>query len=159
VPTRKDKLLDVLPVVLGACFLVCWAFYGALRFRDRASGGYWTFLGKNQQYYMRFARACDSLMVAHPMGTNQIISIATTDPSVSAIIRDLKPNEIQVQSNRVWMMIGASHAGFVVAWEPQSKRQGNVWAIDAIIEGTARTPYVESRLIPSAPPNPTRDQK
>jgi hypothetical protein len=155
--TSRDR--RKLLVVIGAVGFVYCACYTGFWLLDWDLGGYWSFLGKSKRYYTRFARACDSLLVAHPMGTNEFISIPVTDPSVSAIIRDLKPNRILLQSNQVWMMIGSTHAGFAVTWEPQPEGQSKVWAINSIAEGLVRTPYVEYRLIPSSASNPTLDKK
>jgi hypothetical protein len=57
------------------------------------------------------------------------------------------------------MMIGGTHDGFAITWEPQPEGQSKVWAINSIAEGLVRTPYVENRIIPSSASNPTLDKK
>jgi hypothetical protein len=95
---------------------------------------------KRQHYYASLARACDSLLSQHPLGTNSVIEIPISDPSVPAIISDLQPTMIQVSANRVWVMVGVRE--FAVSWEQQDS---NHWAMTDIGEGVEQKVYVESR--------------
>jgi hypothetical protein len=138
---KKKLLIVVLGIVVFGYLLLSAPFY----VRNAFTGGYWRFLKRDQRYYMEFARACDSIMAHYPAGTNVSIAVATTDPSLPKIIRALRPTRIESQSNRVWMLIGRSRAGFGIAWEPEPDGQTNTWAINTFVESLVRTPYVETR--------------
>ncbi|HWH69556.1 MAG TPA: hypothetical protein VNT26_09240, partial [Candidatus Sulfotelmatobacter sp.] len=46
---------------------------------------------KSGGYYAELAAACDSILRQHPPGTNQVIWIPVTDPSLPKVIRNLQP--------------------------------------------------------------------
>jgi len=132
-------------VVIGGILVFCFAVYyvGSYLF-DAATGGYWHFLKRDQRYYSEFARACDSILAQHPVGTNLFIRIPVTDVSVPLIIQNLHPAKIGVESNRVDIVIGDSRAGFGIVWEQPFDAPTNVWALDTYAESLLRTAYVQT---------------
>src|ERR1041385_576656 len=66
---------------------------------------------KSHEYYVELAAGCDSILVSHPLGTNEVIWIPITDPSLPKVVRDLHPLKLQVNPQRVWMLLDSdSHA-------------------------------------------------
>jgi|SRR5688572_30701050 len=119
---------------LGGCFCLLLPF--------RSS--YLRFMHKSERYYSELARACDSVLAAHPLGTNEFIRISGTDPSLPERIRDLQPSRVTISSNRVHLMVGVGRGGFGISWE-QDETQPNVWTINTFAESLQRVAYAEKR--------------
>ncbi len=111
---------------------------------------------KSSKWYAEFTAACDVVLAAHPLGTNEAIWIPVSDHSIPKIIRDLHPLKLQVNPQRVWMlMVSDSHAGFGLEWHPKWD-DTNVWTLDTVGESMETVIYSASR---DAAPNqrqPTR---
>src|SRR3982751_3580827 len=60
---------------------------------------------KSRKYYVELAAACDSILAKHPPGTNEVIWIPVTDPSLPEVVRDLQPLKLQINPQRVWMLL------------------------------------------------------
>jgi hypothetical protein len=100
---------------------------------------------KSAKFYADFMAACDSVLAAHPLGTNEAIMIPVTDPSLPKIITDLHPIKINVSPQRFWMLLGSdSHAGFGLAWEPQWN-DTNIWILHTIAESESTVIYSSKR--------------
>lgn len=100
---------------------------------------------KSTKFYTGLAAACDSVLSQHPMGTNEAIWISVADPSLPMPIRNMHPLKIQVNSNRVWMLLDSdSHAGIALAWEP-SWTNKNVWVLDISGDAPERVIYTTNR--------------
>jgi hypothetical protein len=108
---------------------------------------------KSAKYYTDFTAACDSVLAEHPLGTNEAIWITVTDPSIPKIIRDLHPLKLQVNPQRVWMlMVSDSHAGFGLEWH-RKWGYSNVWVLDTVAESLETDLYSTERSVPpNAPP-------
>ena len=105
---------------------------------------------KSARWYVDFTAACDAILTAHPLGTNDAVWIPITDPSIPKIIRDLHPLKLQVNPERVWMlMVSDSHAGFGLTWDPQWD-DTNVWVLHTTAESLDTVVYSTTR---SASPN------
>jgi hypothetical protein len=83
------------------------------------------FMGKDPMYHAEIARACDSVMRQHPLGTNAaIVSVAggdesillldvpLSDPSLPKVIRDLRPSKITISKNRIHMIVDLATSVF-----------------------------------------------
>jgi hypothetical protein len=100
---------------------------------------------KNAKWYANFTEACDSVLAEHPLGTNEAIWIPVTDASVPKIIKDLHPIKLQVNPQRVWMLLGSdSHAGFGLEWHPKWN-DPNVWVLDTVAESMETDIYSANR--------------
>ena len=100
---------------------------------------------KSARYYIDLTAACDSLIAQHPLGTNNVIRIPVTDPSLPKLIQDLRPIKVQVSPRRVWLLLGSdSHAGFGLAWEPQYG-QTNLWILHTSAESVDTVIYAAER--------------
>jgi hypothetical protein len=135
-PIAKFPLLFV---ALLAAFILVLPILGHpqhFAFRHRSPG-----------YYAEFARACDSLLAQHPIGTNEIVEIPVNDQSIPSIIRQVHPFRIKLATNWVWILAwGEGHAdGVGITWEPQNEGQTSVWALLTTAEGHTRTVYVAPR--------------
>jgi hypothetical protein len=98
---------------------------------------------KSAKYYADFTAVCDSILTAHPLGTNEVVNIAVTDPSLPKIITDLHPVKIQVSPQCVWLLLGSDgHAGFGLAWEPRYG-QTNIWVLHTIAENLDTVIYTK----------------
>jgi hypothetical protein len=133
--TRTISIL--LSVVAGFCLLAVVALRALksdyLRFME----------DKGQRYYSEFARACDSVLSQHPLGTNEVIRISASDTSLPKIVRDLQPQQVTITSNRVHLIVGQGR-GFGIAWE-QDEMRTNVWVIHTFAESLVRVAYEETR--------------
>ncbi len=101
------------------------------------------FRHQSEAYYAQFAKACDSLLEQHPLGTNRFIELAVTGAALPQIIQDLQPSKIKVSSNRVWVLSKGGQFG--IAWEPKDESQTNVWQLITSIESHVRSVYVVER--------------
>jgi hypothetical protein len=100
---------------------------------------------KSAKYYADYTAACDSVLAAHPLGTNESIKIPVTDPSLPKIMTDLHPIRIEVSSQRVWMLLGSdSHAGFGLTWDPQWDNT-NIWVLHTTAESLDTVIYASKR--------------
>ncbi|MGC3958682.1 MAG: hypothetical protein QM813_12310 [Verrucomicrobiota bacterium] len=123
---------------VGFCILA----FGVLRL---LKSDYLRFMeDKNQRYYSEFARACDSVLAQHPLGTNTFICITGADPSLPKIIRDLESSRVTISSNSVHLMVGAGRGGFGILWA-QNEAQTNVWTISTFAESMQKVAYTETR--------------
>jgi hypothetical protein len=133
-------ILILLSLVAGFCLIVVVTLRALksdyLRFME----------DKDQQYYSEFARACDSMLSQHPVGTNESIRISGDDLSLPKIVRDLqpKPSRVTISSNRVHIMAGVSRPGFGIEWQ-QDEMRTNVWVLRTAAEGLIRVAYEERR--------------
>jgi hypothetical protein len=100
---------------------------------------------KSAKYYADYTAACDSVLAAHPLGTNKSIQIPVTDPSLPKIMTDLHPIKIEVSSQRVWMLLGSdSHLGFGLTWDPQWDNT-NIWVLHTTAESEDTVIYSSPR--------------
>src|SRR5689334_12209647 len=99
-------------------------------------------MDKDQKYYAEVAHGCDILLEQHPLGTNEVVRIQSSDAAVPIIIRDLYPSQITISSNRVWVMVGVR--AFGISW---SARDGDssLWELKVYPEGPESVTYVEKR--------------
>ncbi len=100
----------------------------------RATSVYLGFKQKDAKYHAEFAEACDSILAQHPLGTNKVIELSVSDPSLPRIITDLHPVRMGVSPNKVWILVNESHVdGLAVIWEPewepQNPNQTNTWTL------------------------------
>ena len=100
---------------------------------------------KSHDYYVELASACDSILSKHPLGTNDVIWIPVTDPSLPKVVRDLRPIKLQVNHQGVWMLLDSdSHAGIGLEWQPKWD-DTNVWKLDIIAENFETVIYSTKR--------------
>jgi hypothetical protein len=100
---------------------------------------------KSARWYADFTAACDAVLAAHPPGTNEAIWIPVTDSSIPTIIKDLHPLKLQVNPQRVWLlMVSDSHAGFGLEWHPKWD-DTNVWILDTVAESLETVIYSTTR--------------
>jgi hypothetical protein len=110
---------------------------------------------KSPEYYAQLAAACDSILVKHPLGTNKVIWIPVTDPSLPMVIRDLHPLKLQVNPQRVWMLLDSdSHVGIGLEWQPKWD-DTNVWKLDIVGESLETVIYSTKRSVAPNGQEPT----
>jgi len=126
--------------------IVCCALVVVVVLSFLALGGDPTFRfrHRSERYYVEFTKTCDSILAAHPLGTNQAIEIPITGRSLPRIIRELPPFKIEVRPHCLWILAGGTgHAnGYGITWEPRDESQTNVWALRTILESHERIVYV-----------------
>jgi hypothetical protein len=116
-----------------------------------ANSSYLGFKHKNAKYHADFAEACSSILAQHPLGTNKVIALSVTDPSLPTIISDLHPLRIELSPNYVWILVHGGHIGGLAIvwkpqWEPQDQTQTNTWTLCINSgEGPEESVYVASR--------------
>jgi hypothetical protein len=134
--------------IVGAVLVLIAAFLWFLP--ELLNPQYFGLRHKSARWYVDFTAACDGVLAAHAPGTNEAIWIPVTDPSLPKIIRDLHPLKLQVNPQRVWMlMVSDSHAGFGLEWAPKWG-DTNVWILQTIAESMETVLYSAER---SASPN------
>ncbi len=112
---------------------------------------YLKFKHKNAKYHADFAEACNSILMHHPLGTNEAMELSVTDPSLPRIISDLHPKKIGLSHNKVWIGVHDGHiGGLAIIWEtlwvPQDQTQTNAWTLSINDgEGQKDTVYVGNR--------------
>lgn len=105
---------------------------------------YRRFLRKDFSYYSQLAQACAATLERHPVGPEPFVWVPVTDASLPAIIQDLHPTNIKVESNRVCIAIGERQTGFDVVWE-QDKQQAKAWTLNTYTHTVKYTTFVGSK--------------
>src|SRR5688500_8991356 len=95
---RVPRVITVL-----ALFMVCLI---GLVFLGPSLTQYSRFRHKSPAYYSDLTQAFDKLLAEHPVGTNRLVELSVTDPSLPNSILDLQPVKIQVWPHRVWILHG-----------------------------------------------------
>ena len=96
---------------------------------------------KSSVYYAELAAACDSILANHPLATNEVIWISVKDGSLPKIVRDLHPVKIQVNAQRVWILLdNDSRAGIGLGWQPKWG-DTNTWKLDIVAESLETVIY------------------
>lgn len=105
------------------------------------------FMSKSREYYREFAHACDTLLQKYPAGTNDFIRIASDDPGLPTIIRDLRygVDRVTISSNCVHIVVPAPWHGFGIVWETQGGVGGETWELATYHESERRVAYAEKR--------------
>jgi hypothetical protein len=134
------------PRIILAVVLVLACLVGFLWYLPNLINPQYFGLGhKSAKYYTDYTAACDSLLTAYPLGTNQSIEIPVTDTSLQKIMTDMPPIKIKISSNSVWMLLGSdSHAGFGLTWEPQWDNT-NIWILHTTAESLDTVIYTSTR--------------
>ena len=103
---------------------------------------------KSRDYYTAVAAACDSILEKHPLGTNEVIWIPVTDPSLPKVVKDLHLIKLQINPQRVWMLLDSnSRAGIGLEWQPKWD-ETNVWKLDIVAESEETVIYSAERSVP-----------
>ena len=103
---------------------------------------------KSREYYVELAAACDSILAKHPSGTNEVIWIPVTDPSLPKVVRDLRPLKLKVNPRNVWMLLDYdSRVGIGLGWGPKLD-DTNVWTLSIGAEGLETVLYSANRVVP-----------
>jgi hypothetical protein len=133
---RRSILLLIAVVGLLGLTVVCFPRPPVLQF-----------MRHDQKYFRDFARACDSLLERHPLGTNTCIRLSRDDPSLPPIIRNLQygVERVTISSNGVHIVVPAPYHGFGITWESQNKTDTNVWTLVTACESHERLAYAEHR--------------
>jgi|SRR5208283_163795 len=147
----------VLVIAAAMAFVVMALVFGLFWILPRTFESHYIQLQhKSREYYTELAAACDSILAKHPMGTNEVISISVTDPSLPAIVRDLHPLKLAVNPQRVWMLLDSnSRAGIGLEWQPKWD-DTNVWKLDIVAESLETVLYsAKRRVLPNIATEPT----
>lgn len=91
------------------------------------------FKHRSAKYYADFTAACDSVLVEHPLGTNELLFIPLADASLPKIITDLHPCVIQVSRRGVFLGLGGDDHALKsgIEWEPQ-QGDTNIWVLNTV---------------------------
>jgi hypothetical protein len=102
---------------------------------------YIRFQKHSQTYYSNLAQACNTVLAEHPIGTNKVVEIPVTDPSLPKPITDLHPIKIEVSSHGFWMLlISDSRNGIGVGWGPKWDNT-NLWVLGEAAESLETDVY------------------
>ena len=130
---------------LGIILVLVVAIVGLVWFLPMFQSHYIRLQHKSPQYYVELATACDSILAKHPPATNEAVWIPVTDPSLPSVVRDLHPLKLQVNPQRVWMLLDSdSHAGIGLEWQPKWD-DTNVWKLDIVAESFETVLYSVKR--------------
>jgi apolipoprotein N-acyltransferase len=106
---------------------------------------YSRFIEKDQRYYSRFARACDSALGQRPSGTYEFIFIPATNVSLPKIIQDWHPNRLTYGARGLDILVGSGRAGFVISWH-QPEGETNLWVLETSGEVPEQRLYSETKF-------------
>ena len=106
---------------------------------------YMRFIHKDGKYFAEIARACDQLLVRHPVGGDNYVSLTSNNKSLPSIIRELGTADITVASNHVTILVGEGRPELGISWHPESESNASVWQLRAFCENGTKVVYVESR--------------
>ncbi len=123
--SAKRRLMLLLAVI----FLLPAAAAGLLP--EMLKWGYLKFIDRDQAYYEQFSSACRDVIRAHPIGTNECIFLPVNDPSVSAAIKRLRPDDMRLWQRGLEIRIGLrGRFGYLVSWFHDVDAT-NVWRLKA----------------------------
>ena len=100
---------------------------------------YRRFLNGDRKFYAQIAAACDSLR-AHADPTGQRRTLQREDVLVPPVLRNLEPQFVDVEPNRVYVRIGVGRASYGIVWEPDDYDPSH-WELKVQAEGPPRTVY------------------
>ena len=103
------------------------------------------FARKPESYYVEFAAACDSLLTVITPLTNRFIQIDAQSAEIPSIVRDIRPQVVQVSSNRIWIHAGSGHiGGYAVIWEPNPSNP-NEWSLKVANDALDETLFTKRK--------------
>ncbi len=113
---------------------------------------FWRFKHRSTKYHADVAKACDFILNTYALGTNRVMDILPSDPSLPRVISNLRPERLAISSNRVWILVNESHInGLAIIWEPlwnpSDVNQTNTWVLSITNgEGADANVYVTNRV-------------
>ena len=93
-----------------------------------ANARYLGFKYKSAKYHSKFAEACNSMLAQNTLGTNKALYLSVADASIPKIISDLRPKNITLTSNGVFILVRSGHVGGLAVIWAQDEAQTN-WAL------------------------------
>jgi hypothetical protein len=137
--------MRALRIILAVVFVLACFIGFVLYLPNLINPQYFGLRHKSAKYYADYTAACDFLLAAHPIGTNQFIVIPVTDPSLPKIMTDLHPIEINVSPLRVWVLLGShSHSGFGLTWDAPLGNT-NFWVLHTTAESEDTVIYTRTK--------------
>jgi hypothetical protein len=108
---------------------------------DRFSS-YGRFMKHDQAYYAQVATACDELRVKIPTSFTNGQVIQGDNESLPTILRQLNANKIEIETNRVSIMVHDSRLGFGIVWEPSNYDNVDApWVLQTYAEDIRKVVY------------------
>jgi hypothetical protein len=115
---------------------------------------YLEFLDRDQDYYAQVAGGCNALIAEVRNRNGQELVIPWDDPRVAPVLRELRPQYLEIDSGRAFIMVGVGHRdAYAVIWEQHAL---NVWQLSTVVEGLERKVYSTNTGASMALPGTTR---
>lgn len=93
------------------------------------NNGYRTFLGQSPQYYAGVAGACDVLIKEVQKRNGQQLVIPWSDNRVPKVLRDLRPEYLEIDSYRAYIMVGAGRSAYAIIWQQANSTE---WRLSTV---------------------------
>ncbi|SPE55065.1 hypothetical protein SBV1_2030018 [Verrucomicrobia bacterium] len=95
--------------------------------------GYWRFLARGQNYYIRVANGCDELLSQHEKDLPFKIA-GNKMGSLPIVLRELDPSFVIVDTNCVSLLVGGGFDCYHLIWRPEQE-DGTLWQLRVFREG------------------------
>lgn len=112
------------------------AVFVALLLLSERPISYANLMNEDPKYYVVLANACETIFRATPPDSAMLTIISGNEKFVPAVVKDLKPSQIEVASglhdgtntiSRLRLVLGGKNK-FVLAWEPNAK-DAAIWEL------------------------------
>ncbi len=103
---------------------------------------YLRFNTQSQQYYSNIAAACDSLIAdVKKRGGRQLV-IPWDDPRVPTVLQDLKPEYLDIDAGRAYIMVGRGRSSYAIIWQQANASQ---WKLSTVVDNLQKDLYTRDQ--------------
>jgi hypothetical protein len=127
----------LLACLLLAAMFAAWCY--VVWFRSPMAN-YGRFLSHSSEYYAEVSRACSELIKNDRSETGAVQGISGNSEQLPPVLRGLYADAFEVQTNRVFISVGAGRAGYGIIWE-QNTLDPSVWELKTDAEGLVHVVY------------------
>jgi hypothetical protein len=141
------KITPPWQLLMGVAFVSIFAV--VLWTRPNHPPSYLNFVRRDSSFYAAFANACDQV-IQNSSNLKERYRIAGTNSSLPSLIRSVMPSYVEVDSNRVYLLIDIP-AGYGISWlhEDQSPQ---LWRLVVFGDAPPLTVFVRTNNVTAGKP-------
>ena len=98
------------------------------------SPSYLEFMAKDSTFYRQVSEGCDKLLLQASARDGNSYTVRGDDASLPEILRKLKPEFVDIDSNHIYIRIGVGRGAYGITWE-QAEQAESKWELTTTAEG------------------------
>jgi hypothetical protein len=110
-PARLIAIVFGLILVALGAFTIVWSA------KNDPINKYKAFLDHDDRYFAQISGACETFAPRLPSGLLDVTSIPVRDKSVPLILKNLRPDFIELRAKQVYVGFGQSRSSWGIIWE------------------------------------------